>query len=1829
MERSDEKKSEDGLISRKSVAASDSTSGQRGMTTTDSGDKRPDIECAVDASTQKPEGSPEKEDENFPGGGTSTPPEAHKGKSLPREELPQNYTTPSKPSACAAIDPGRIETGGIPVQTAKVQVENSEGNDRSTVDKPPMKPLVTSADDDKNVKVTSPETELNSNVAGLCNAEPPALEASTALFGKREAKSSPQSSSTRNPVSNVGSGNPLEDPSNHLRSSVKESSQSAAAKITIPSQDLITNHGSKAESVSTTDVKTSAAKLLPLPTHEQHTSTSSAKILNTGGSDLPVKSQQTFADASSSQIDSAPRFVEQATVPNSSPALAHQLSEGLRKQVSSTSVSANSSKAVTASIPDPDSREHKLETSIYATQQQSSAMTVATETRQINAGEFHSTEDAAIAAARSPLTNLYAPYICNSADSSLEDARNRLKKAISQTRYLRHAFTERIYGKYRVCLKPPPEADEIISQIRADPVGRQRKLKEKMAMIREEKEIEKKEAAKLNIELAQSATPERASVLATVENAEQLMYISAGLNLVVLPEDKQADAQLLRGYDESPVNPFTGKRITKNISQAAAAAGEVILDRTRKAAAMRFERQRRRQLQLLRGDATSDGDAEANYSRLQVLSTATAPPTGSVQAKVVTSAISIPKESSSSSYRRTPVTAGKTGRSRAPGSLSASVLLNLNAIADEMKIEDVPSAATAALIDRGVGLSTAKTTQQRLRHPHPESAGGRRRASANGPAKKDNANPPEPFLQAYLALTLPPLPATKERIERKPLPVQNQACDDVEGLPDAVRTVLRNFISDQAGKIVRPIPKISLLNSFRKNETDARARRNHRLPGGRQSEIEFTKQTSADSSHDVKEAKVHTSKPLDSVFVFSVLHSLGILCDSNSAYNCSPFTLPDLNDDNHGMASNKLKMLRKELVSDQATFVERMMQTECVKPESIGLKAEVDDECLVCEPPANSIRVSSSVGEQKSVPLEHIRGGGEVIARADDGENRGKGESETTGKTSTSAEATTTGTAPLLEAQSKKRKRADSSPGLPSAAIPRGERAASISHIPLPGSQRVASDTVNSFAPGPSEVFNPLNSYFANSFHHFHHPATGELVEYLGSLQHHQHIPNLMSTTTHTLGYAPGITGLSVPDTTAGNAAARVMLARDQHTAALLGGFPQSAVFPTVGPHPTAMTGFLGPQNAQMVAGNPATKSAKGGNKPTALLNPGEVSKKPRVEHQEDHHKNHKDVVEMTFLSNDVKKETKTLASHLPPTEEPLKHQKNDPLSPLQESLVKSGHFHKAAEQLLPSQFSSAIDCLLSSSATVPIPKGLVLGPLKERLNTPGFKSAGSNSTPPINRDIVSAVILVWLWDEHKTIFKEAFEKNGRIDVDPNCKWFIMASIDAAVRDLSLAIADSIARGEGAFSEASLAQKSNSVAETGNVTLQENNRGVISTKNLDVCTASIVSKALAAEVVIDAKINSVIPGYQQLLLYLDESRQGALRSKSQERTLLATLIGRKCMMSESFAYAYVSSVVRAGDALGHGELFETVQDEATMSSTMVPHDIFTDDDGYWEDPCKPENGFSAGLKGDELLRRAHARALIHKALRKLQDRHGIRGGTSTYGPLIDPGEESATVHSVGSGARSPVSSASPRPGKRKVSLLTEPYVYPGTGSAAARSWAVYDPKHFCPPIEWYPEDLCNQPYGLHSRGERFRSLPLSSGKNTDEKLTKKLKRSTSFAVASRPDSPESEMLRSTREIAWGDVASIFRRVEVPKKSRAQAQVKEHSIRLGETIFAPFCRPIDIIFSDDDESDTEEDLQEETVLARHQVVLDEMKAKLNAFLEARKKEKEERKIRYSK
>jgi hypothetical protein len=379
----------------------------------------------------------------------------------------------------------------------------------------------------------------------------------------------------------------------------------------------------------------------------------------------------------------------------------------------------------------------------------------------------------------------------------------------------------------------------------------------------------------------------------------------------------------------------------------------------------------------------------------------------------------------------------------------------------------------------------------------------------------------------------------------------------------------------------------------------------------------------------------------------------------------------------------------------------------------------------------------------------------------------------------------------------------------------------------------------------------------------------------------------------------------------------------------------------------------------------------------------------------------------------------------------------------------------------------------------------------------------------------------------------------------------------------------------------------------------------------------------------------MIPRFQHLVEYLDESRMCALRAKSQERTLLATLIARKTTMVEPFSHAYVSAMVRAGEALGHGKLFETVQDEDVMASSMIPYDIFTDESGLWEDPGKPEEHFTHGLSGDDLVRRAHAQAMIRKSLRKLQDRHSIRGGTPTYGPYVDASTAQSSA-SAGASEHSKTQQAStaPRSGfKRRAYSISEPPVPPGTGSAHAKSSTVYNPSHVSAPLNWDADDLENSIYGRYARGDRGRASSMSLSRG-DPRGGKKTKRSMSMSVESTVsaglDSTDGDTtnLRSTREIEWADVAGIFQNVELPRKSQV-SKTPSHEKPAAKTIIAPFCRRVDNEPVAEDESDTEEDLSEETVLTNHQTVLDDMKAKLSAYLETRKEQQDERRKQKSK
>jgi hypothetical protein len=371
--------------------------------------------------------------------------------------------------------------------------------------------------------------------------------------------------------------------------------------------------------------------------------------------------------------------------------------------------------------------------------------------------------------------------------------------------------------------------------------------------------------------------------------------------------------------------------------------------------------------------------------------------------------------------------------------------------------------------------------------------------------------------------------------------------------------------------------------------------------------------------------------------------------------------------------------------------------------------------------------------------------------------------------------------------------------------------------------------------------------------------------------------------------------------------------------------------------------------------------------------------------------------------------------------------------------------------------------------------------------------------------------------------------------------------------------------------------------------------------------------------------------FHNLTRFLDECRLCALQSRSQERVLLASLISLKSTMSESFSHAYVSSMVRAGDAIGHDTLADLVGDEELKISSMLPHDVWKDQNGMWEDPCRPAEGYSPKLTGDVLTKGAHARAMIQKSLRRLQDRHNIKGGTPTSGPYTDPisGQNQSPASGTAtsnSSIKSFNGSSTPKTWSRRkgatMSSVAEGPCPSGTGSALATSWSLYDPKHFSAPLAWKCDAAESTPYGSTHVKPRGGTL-LLPGPNPGAKKKKSLEISAS---ASALDPKGVALGRTTHEIDWRSIADKFDNVTVQggASPRPSAAAPAPSMK---TIVSPFCQQLDHTpVASDVESDGEEDLSDDAVLARHQFVLDEMKERLTALMETRKRQQERKKNR---
>ena len=109
-------------------------------------------------------------------------------------------------------------------------------------------------------------------------------------------------------------------------------------------------------------------------------------------------------------------------------------------------------------------------------------------------------------------------------------------------------------------------------------------------------------------------------------------------------------------------------------------------------------------------------------------------------------------------------------------------------------------------------------------------------------------------------------------------------------------------------------------------------------------------------------------------------------------------------------------------------------------------------------------------------------------------------------------------------------------------------------------------------------------------------------------------------------------------------------------------------------------------------------------------------------------------------------------------------------------------------------------------------------------------------------------------------------------------------------------------------------------------------------------------------------------------------------------------------MTERYAFAYLKYMVVVGETIGHAKVCQLVHDDtlhdpsiiatntvAPLTSnlnygsvwTFLPFDVVRSEDdefGYvMEDPCKPRyGGFTQGMDKEELISRAHAKALMQR-----------------------------------------------------------------------------------------------------------------------------------------------------------------------------------------------------------------------------------------------------------
>eukprot|EP00804_Cyclotella_cryptica_P017526 CCRYP_006699-RA/>CCRYP_006699-RA protein AED:0.01 eAED:0.01 QI:265/1/1/1/1/1/3/77/1518 len=525
-------------------------------------------------------------------------------------------------------------------------------------------------------------------------------------------------------------------------------------------------------------------------------------------------------------------------------------------------------------------------------------------------------------------------------------------------------------------------------------------------------------------------------------------------------------------------------------------------------------------------------------------------------------------------------------------------------------------------------------------------------------------------------------------------------------------------------------------------------------------------------------------------------------------------------------------------------------------------------------------------------------------------------------------------------------------------------------------------------------------------------------------------------------------------------------------------------------------------------------------------------------------------------------------------------------LSPEIAQLILDSKFHEAyalSHEKSDQSEDLLVEFLLSLAAAVPIPKTAISDTVRNELakRTSLKEFAGESTFASVSRDVIVATIAVCLWAKHEKYYKESFLTLEPANANPKSNTIIKFAVDKSLSALA------------------------AICESHSSDVSGIRKGEV---------ASIVNKSLMMRVVINNQMDASLPMMDDILGLLDSLRMEALKAKVQERVLLATLVARHGKMSETFSNSYVSAIIRAGEALGHEDVCEIAQDEKCRASTMLPYDFFHDQTGLWEEPCRPPLGVYPDSTGKELKRRAHAKTVIQKSMKKLQNCLGLKGGVSDGGPYYS---DSAT----GVTAPSPVSTPTASQAvlvrtnssnlKRKGSQTWDTSFIPGTATTGVPD-SIFNPGHWIAPMPWDLNDASNTPYGRHQVG--IRPSIVSVGGSTSESKWKKLEK---YPLALR--------YRSTHEVKWEDVADMFLHGGSTRKIVLDLG-GDTSIK-KKNIIAPFVRPFDVSSikaeGKDDEEISYEDVSDETVLRRHQEILDDMMRKLVAVTEKKQQQSQPR------